>query len=140
MNLTKRSLENSLAIGDVVTLQNSDNLMTVEAVRAETFGVVLECVWFDRDDALCYHRHPLNKLDAFPRSTPHLNLQPGMEIRLRSRGPVMTVRDIQVRDGVEYANCIWTGPMGRERLRLFPVGALVLTMMERFEGRHGETL
>jgi hypothetical protein len=33
VNLTKRSLENILAVGDVVTLQNSAELMTVESVR-----------------------------------------------------------------------------------------------------------
>jgi uncharacterized protein YodC (DUF2158 family) len=140
VNLTKRSLENILAVGDVVTLQNSAELMTVESVRTGTFGVVLECVWFDRDDALCYNRHPFNKMHVFPRTTPHLKAEPGVEVRLRSRGPVMTVRDVQMREGIEYANCAWTGPTGRERRRLFPVDALVWTMMERFEGLHGESI
>jgi uncharacterized protein YodC (DUF2158 family) len=79
-------------------------------------------------------------MHVFPRTTPHLKAEPGVEVRLRSRGPVMTVRDVQMREGIEYANCAWTGPTGRERRRLFPVDALVWTMMERFEGLHGESI
>jgi len=138
--VTKKSLKNDVATGDVVTLHHHSSLMTVEAIRSETFGVVLDCVWFDSDDSLRFKRVPLNKADIFPLTEAPANIMRGMEIRLRSRGPVMTVRELRIRDGVEYADCVWTGPMDRERCRMFPTSALVLTMMERFEGALGESI
>ncbi len=112
--------------------------MTVESARLETFGVVLDCIWFDTEDCLRYGRHPVNTIDVFPRPAPERDIVKGMEVRLRSRGPVMTVRNLRAKDGLEMADCVWNGPMGRERRRLFPVETLVLTMMERFEGLGGE--
>ncbi|MEM7728221.1 MAG: hypothetical protein AAF311_03005 [Pseudomonadota bacterium] len=138
MNVTKRALKAEVATGDVVTLQDRMDLMTVEAVHVETFGPVLDCIWFDGDDCLRYRRYPANAIDVFPRPAPERDIVKGMEVRLRSRGPVMTVRSIRTRGGARFAECIWTGPMARERRRLFPVGVLVLTMMERFEGLSGE--
>lgn len=127
-------------MGDVVTLQDRIELMTVEAVRSETFGLVLDCIWFDSDVGLRYRRFPVVDIDIFPRNLIDPKLEAGMEVRLRSRGPVMTVRSVSKRDGIAYADCVWTGPMNRERRRLFPTETLVLTMMERFEGRSGEAV
>lgn len=134
MTKTRRAYKQSVVIGDVVTLQDRIELMTVEAARVETFGAVLDCIWFDQDDSLRYRRHSLNTVDLFPRENLNINIKVGMEVRLRSRGPVMTVRKLHDREDGRYAECIWTGPMGRERRRLFPISSLVLTMLERFEG------
>lgn len=114
--------------------------MTVESVRLETFGPVLDCIWFDREDCLRFGRFPLKAIDIFPRSLAEKSLSAGLEVRLRSRGPVMTISHMERRDGLHYASCLWNGPMGRERQRLFPVETLVLTMMERFEGYGGQPL
>ncbi len=135
---TKRSLETSVAVGDVVTLRDRVDLMTVEAVHVETFGPVLDCIWFDADDCLRYRRYPANIIDVFPRPASEREIAVGTEVRLRSRGPVMTVRSLRDREGVQYAECVWTGPMGRERRRLFPISVLVLTIMERFIGLDGQ--
>lgn len=140
MNVTKISLRRQVAAGDVVTLSGGDVLMTVEAIRSETFGVVLDCVWFDRDDALRFVRQPLNSVDLFSRPNAPFEISKGMEVRLRSRGPVMTVLGFDVREGTSYAKCLWNGPSGRERQRLLPVSALVLTIMERFEGPNGRSI
>lgn len=114
--------------------------MTVEGVRSDTFGVVLECVWFDNDDCLRYRRYPLNQIDVFPRPNSEETIEKGTEVRLRSRGPVMTVRILKTREGLHYAECLWTGPMDRERRRLFPLDTLALTMMERFELMNGKLI
>lgn len=127
-------------MGDVVTLQDRIELMTVEAVRSETFGLVLDCIWFDREDCLRYRRFPASDIDIFPRNDSEPCICKGMEVRLRSRGPVMSVAALRTREGERYAECVWTGPMNRERRRLFPRDTLVLTMMERFEGLRGEAL
>lgn len=133
MFVTKRSPNAEVAVGDVVTLRDRIELMTVEAVRFETFGPVLDCIWFDGDDGLRYRRYPVANIDIFPKANPDMDIAVGTEVRLRSRGPVMTVRRMTSREGAPYAECVWTGPMGRERRRLFPVQGLVLTIMERFE-------
>ncbi|MEM9601053.1 MAG: DUF2158 domain-containing protein [Pseudomonadota bacterium] len=140
MALTKKSLSGEIAIGDVVTLQDRIALMTVEAVHAETFGPVIDCCWFDENDCLRFRRFPVHMIDIFPRPATERDIRVGMEVRLRSRGPVMTVSEITERDGRHYATCRWTGPTGRERRRLFPAVALVLTMIERFEGLSGEEI
>lgn len=140
VTVTKRSLDGDVAIGDVVTLQDRIELMTVEAVRSETFGLVIDCCWFDRKDCLRFRRFPVSTIDIFPRAARERDLETGMEVRLRSRGPVMTIRRICERESRTFAECVWTGPMGRERRRLFPRSALVLTMIERFEGLGGQEI
>ncbi|MGB6231495.1 MAG: DUF2158 domain-containing protein [Litorimonas sp.] len=135
MLLTKRSYSHDVATGDVVRLKDRADLMTVEAVHQETFGPVLDCIWFDSEDGLRYRRFPVSQTDIFPRPAPmNGGLSVGLEVRLRSRGPVMTVRALTTRDGVPFAQCVWTGALNRERRRLFPVETLVLSILERFEG------
>ncbi|MGB3455758.1 MAG: hypothetical protein WBG08_10670 [Litorimonas sp.] len=130
----------SLAPGDVVTLRDCVDLMTVEAVHMETFGPVLDCIWFEGDDSLRYRRFPASAVDVFPRPAEDRVIAKGLDVRLRSRGPVMTVRRLKTRDAGRFAECVWTGPMGQERRRLFPAETLVLTILERFEGLAGEAL
>ena len=129
-----------IAVGDVVTLQDRVSLMTVEHVRPSAFGPVVDCCWFDADDALRFRSFPAMQLDIFPRPAPERPIGLNTEVRLRSRGPVMTVRKLRRRDGVALADCAWTGPGGTERRRLFPQASLVLTLLERFEDLGGREL
>lgn len=139
MTVTKRSLEGDIYTGDVVTLRDGSELMTVEAVHQNTFGIVLDCIWFDGDDALRFSRFPVNAVAFFPRKVVYPSFKVGMEVRLRSRGPVMTIRRLIERTGEEWAECAWTGVSGRERKRAFSLDCLVLTMLERFEDEDGLT-
>lgn len=133
MTIEQKKLDDELAIGDVVTLQDRVELMTVEGVWSSAFGIMLDCCWFDREDGLRYSRFPAQSVDVFPRPMPEPTIKIGTEVRLRSRGPVMTVRGFRTKSGCRYAICVWTGAMGRERQRLFPVECLTLTLLERFE-------
>ena len=140
VTVTKRSTEEGVGPGAVIALQDRSELMTVEAVRQDTFGLVLDCVWFDAEDCLRFRRFPLKNIDWFPRQESTKRLQKGMEVRLRSRGPVMSVSRIMTKAGATLVECVWSGVMGRERRRAFPVDCLVLTIMERFELGDGRSL
>lgn len=133
-------MNTAVAVGDVVTQQDRTELMTVECVRVTTFGPVVDCCWFDSEDGLRFRSFPVAQLDLFPRTDPVDRVGIGTEVRLRSRGPVMTVRALRRKDGVSLAQCAWTGPMGVERKRLFPRDGLVLTMLERFEDQGGREI
>lgn len=108
--------------------------MTVEGVRLSAFGVHVDCCWFDGEDCLRFGSFPARSLDVFPRPLKEPAIKIETEVRLRSRGPVMTVKGFRAKMGYRYAICEWNGPMGRERQRLFPVECLTLTLLERFEG------
>ena len=137
---TKFKPDGGYAIGDVVTRQDRIELMTVEGVRDSAFGPVLDCCWFDADDALRFRSFPAASLDVFPRPIPEKPISLHTEVRLRSRGPVMTVRALRRKNGVSLADCAWTSPSGAERRRLFPRSGLVLTLLERFESLGGEEI
>ena len=132
-----RQAERTLAPGDVVTLQDRIELMTVETVHAGAFGLEVGCCWFDADDGLRFRSFPLTQLDLFPKPVPEKPIAVGTEVRLRSRGPVMTVQSLQGRGADAIAACEWTGPTGADRRRIFPRNALVLTMLERFQDMSG---
>lgn len=129
-----------IAVGDVVTQTDAIDLMTVEGLRGSAFGTVVDCCWFDSDDSLRFRTFPAAQLDLFPRPGPTASISIGTEVRLRSRGPVMTVRALRRKAGVALADCAWSGPMGVERRRLFPRSGLVLTMLERFEDSGGREI
>lgn len=114
--------------------------MTVEGVRVGTFGTEVDCCWFDAEDCLHFRTFPSGQLDVFPRPLPERAIGLNMEVRLRSRGPVMTVRALRRKGRTAFADCGWTGPMQAERRRLFPRAALVLTLLERFEALDGQEL
>ena len=133
----RKQLESTIAPGDVVTLQDRIELMTVEGVRAGAFGTEVACCWFDADDCLRFRAFPLSKLDIFPRPIPERPIAKGTEVRLRSRGPIMTVRRLERRPDGVFAECVWTGASGGERRRMFPKDGLVLTMLERFHDLGG---
>lgn len=129
-----------VAVGDVVTQRDRIALMTVEAVRSSAFGPEVDCCWFDGDDALRFRSFPMNHLDLFPRAVREGRITINTEVRLRSRGPVMTVRALRRKGGLSFAECVWTGAGGAERRRLFPRDGLVLTLLERFEDLGGREL
>ena len=129
--------KNGVAIGDVVMLRDRNTLMTVEGVRPTTFGVILDSCWFDHEDSLRFSSFPEKMLDIFPRTERSPQIKIGTEVRLRSRGPVMSIRGFRTKEGLRYAICVWTGTLGRERQRMFPVDCLTLTLLERFEVEDG---
>lgn len=133
-------IEADIAVGDVVTLQDRIELMSVEGIRMSAFGLMLDCCWFDKADGLSFSSFPAHNLDVFPRPSPERAVRIGTEVRLRSRGPVMSVQGFRSKEGRRYALCVWNGPAKRERQRLFPVECLTLTLLERFETRFGNDL
>ena len=119
--------------GDLVALRDSLLLMTVEAVRENPFGVSLYCCWFDGNDCLQFSEYPATHLDLYPREFSDPDIRIGTELRLRSRGPVMTVINIEMIGTEAYALCEWTGPNDRPRRREFPVRGLVLSILDQLD-------
>ena len=138
MAVLKLHTNDAYLVGDVVTLRDRMQLMTVEGVRPGPFGLVIDCCWFEGEDSLRFSSFPAASVDVFPRPSPERAITSGSEVRLRSRGPVMSVGRLRKRDGVRLAECIWTGPTGIDRRRLFPTSGLVFTLMERFQTEGGE--
>ena len=133
----RESTQPHFAIGDVVSLRDRIELMTVEGIRVGAFGVEVDCCWFDAQDGLRFRTFPAVQLDLFPKPEGSSAISIGTEVRLRSRGPVMTVRALRRKTGVAFADCVWSGAGGVERRRLFPRDGLVLTLLERFQDKGG---
>lgn len=117
-------------LGDVVTLKDRIDPMTVEAIRDSPFGITLSCCWFDGQDCLNYSDFSAKSLNRFPRLIKEPEITLGTELRLRSRGPVMTVMYIEDLPEGRFATCEWTGPNDKPRQRMFPVNGLVLSMFD----------
>lgn len=138
MAVLKILAEDGCLVGDVVTLRERMQLMTVEGVRDGAFGAVIDCCWFDASDALRFSSFPAGTVDVFPRPSPERPIAAGAEVRLRSRGPVMSVERLRRTDTGTMAECSWSGPGGIDRRRLFPTRGLVFTLIERFQTQEGE--
>ena len=124
-------------VGDVVTLRDRIQLMSVEAVSHEGSKWSLMCSWFGSEEALKFGSFSEEDVDLFPRGMAEPCISTGTEVRLRSRGPVMTVAEILFDGIANFATCVWTAPNGMERKRKFPVEVLALSLFERFQLANG---
>jgi uncharacterized protein YodC (DUF2158 family) len=121
-------VDESLKQGMVVSHQDEIRLMTVERVKTSPFGTSADCSWFS-GDTLRYGALPVRVLDVFPHPVKAPELWRGVEVRLRSGGPVMTVVDDTASNDPGYALCEWDGQGGFSRRRSFPVDCLVTSIL-----------
>ncbi|MGB3455329.1 MAG: hypothetical protein WBG08_05795 [Litorimonas sp.] len=118
----------TLAPGMVVSHQDELKTMTVERISASRFGLTVSCSWFD-GDALRYADVPRRQLDLFPHPVTSLAVRAGLEVRLRSGGPVMTVLSEDPK--THTVMCGWDGPGGYSRRRAFPRDCLRTSMFRQ---------
>ncbi|MEM7730368.1 MAG: hypothetical protein AAF311_14050 [Pseudomonadota bacterium] len=119
-------IDETLKQGMVVSHQDEIRLMTVERVAPTRFGPAVSCSWFS-GETLRFGDVPCRVLDTFPHPVVRPNIWKGVEVRLRSGGPVMTV--ISARHDTDTALCEWDGPEGHPRRRSFPVDCLVTSIL-----------
>ncbi len=133
---TKRVSETHIKPGAVVSLEGSNQLLSVETIETTPFGTVARCVWFDDRDCLRFESIPTARLGLFAQPSAELaTTEAGRTLRLRSLGPVMSVVRPSHMPGLVL--CEWDGPEGQVRRRAFDVRTLSGSFLSRPERPNG---
>lgn len=111
-----------ITVGQVVSFDETPELMTVEAIAYGAFGPIASCVYFDDSQSLREVRLPVRVLVQRTQQKSVKRVEANSVVRLRSGSPEMQI--ISLNRSANRSICVWTGIEGVTRKRQFAITAL----------------